>query len=208
MRCQRQSALSRAARVAVAITAATTWIPSFALADPLGPQDAVRSILTRASTVVEGEGTRNAKLLQLYVLAGELIDSRTMGRTALGDTLTSAPPERQAEFLDLFESLVVRAYLQKLLFFRNPRFEYSGFELAGETAIVKTRILTRKDAFRVDYPMSRAEGGWVATDIVVEDASLTRNYQRQFQSLLRYQSFEDLLDRLRRKVERLREAGE
>lgn len=173
-----------------------------------GPEETVRASLTRAKAVVEGEGTRNEKLVALQRIADGLIDSDTMGRKALAETLKEQPPERQAEFLELFGSLVVRAYLQKLLFFRNPDFRYPGFEEDGDRASVETRILTRKDAFRVDYPMRRTEQGWVAVDIVVEDASLTRNYRRQFGSLLRTQSFDDLLDRMRRKVNRLREASE
>ena len=197
-----------AAFVALALVTATAEPTDGEQTGTLGPEETVRSVLTRAMVIVDGEGTKNSKLSKLYVLAGEFISSDTMGRNALGETLASQTPEKEKEFLDLFGSLVVRAYLQKLLFFRNPNFEYEGFGLNGESATVTTQILTRKDTFRVEYPMHRSEEGWVATDIVVEDASLTQNYQRQFESLLRHQSFDALLDKLRRKVEHLRGAGE
>ena len=141
----------RHATALAAISIAAAVAPGVGSATEPGPQETVRGILDQAKAVVEGEGSRNDKLRRLHTLAGDLIDAETMGRNALGEVLEQASPESQAEFLDLFGALVVRAYLQKLLFFRKPDFEYVGLEVEGDAARVETRILTRKDAFQVDY---------------------------------------------------------
>ena len=168
------------------------------------PLDAVRTILTHASSVVATDSTREQKLELLRTLARDLFDTDAMGRDALGPLLVDEPAAQQEEFLALFDEFIVRAYLQKMLFFRDPEFAYGEVVVDGDTAVVHTSIKTRKDEFYIDYAMQRGSKGWVATDIVVEGMSLIRNYGDQFQSLLRTLSFEELLDRLRRKVHRLR----
>ena len=94
----------------------------------------------------------------------------------------------------------VRAYLQKLLLFRSPRFAYGDPRRAGDVVIVPTRIATVKDEYAVNYAMREREGRWVATDVIVEGISLTDNYRSQFASVLRDHSFSELLDIMRAKV--------
>ncbi len=168
------------------------------------PTEAVRVTLVRAEQVVAGDETREEKLNALREVARDLFDTGAMGRRAMGGDLDAHPPEQQAEFLELFDEFIVRAYLQKLLFFRDPRFGYGKEEVSGEEIIVHTVVRTENEDFYVAYAMKRSDERWLATDIVVEGVSLTRNYGEQFKSLLRTHSFEELLDRLRRKVKRLR----
>ena len=164
----------------------------------------VRATLVRATSVTEGDAPRNDKLAALREVARGLFDTDSMGRRAMGEALAARPADQQREFLDLFDEFIVRAYLQKLLFFRSPRFGYGDEERQGDQVTVHTVIRTENDDFYVAYPMRRADGAWLATDIVVEGVSLTDNYGEQFRSLLRTHTFEELLDRMRRKVARLR----
>jgi phospholipid transport system substrate-binding protein len=176
----------------------------FAAAPPLDDAaEAVRATLSRAQQVVVGPAERNEKLASLRVLARELLDARAMARRAIGKELATRSAEEREEFVELFEELIVRAYLQKLLFFRKPEFAYGEAEPQGEVTIVTTRILSAKDEYFVNYEMSRRDGRWLATDVVIEGISITRNYRSQFQTILRRQSFEELLARMRRTTRRL-----
>ena len=102
--------------------------------------------------------------------------------------------------------MVLRAYLQKMLFFRDPRFAYADPKIEGEEAIVYTKILAGGDAYFVDYAMHRNEGEWVALDVVIEGMSLMDNYRSQFANLLKNRSFEELLQLMRRKRPRYAKA--
>jgi phospholipid transport system substrate-binding protein len=127
-----------------------------------------------------------------------------MGRKAIGPRLAEQPSAQQEEFLTLFDELIVRSYLQKLLFFRQPRFAFGEAETGPDSVVVHTRIVTDKDEFYVDYSMHQRDGAWVASDVVIESISLTQNYSQQFAELLRSRSFGDLLELLRSKVAGLR----
>jgi ABC-type transporter MlaC component len=56
--------------------------------------------------------------------------------------------------------------------------------------------------------MERSDAGWLASDVVVEHISLAENFAEQFESLLERSSFDELLERMRRKVDRHREGSD
>jgi phospholipid transport system substrate-binding protein len=179
----------------LALVLAPALVSAAAADDPVA---AVRKTLDAALEVARGAGSQDEKLASLRAVARDILDTRTMGRRAIGDVLAAQPAERQEEYLSLFDQLMVRAYLQKLLLFRNPRFSYGEARRQGDVVIVGTEIVTSKDEYHVDYEMRQRDGRWVATDVIVEGISLTDNYRSQFATLLRDRSFDELLDLMRR----------
>jgi phospholipid transport system substrate-binding protein len=171
------------------------------------PEDAVRAVrdtLSKAHAVVLADESKDQKLAELRDLARDLIDTHEMGRRAIGARLTEQPSAQQEEFLDLFDEVIVRAYLQKLLFFRRPHFAFDHEDIRDGAVTVHTRILTERDEFLVDYEMHQRDGRWLASDVTIEGMSLTHNYAQQFAALLRARSFGELLELMRGKLVQLR----
>ncbi len=164
------------------------------------PSAAVRRTLDKASVLAGTDLTREQRLEALRGVVGELLDTRAMGRQALGPLLWDRSQNEQEEFLELFDELILRSYLQKLFLFPNPKFRLAREEQRGDSASVRTELLTTKDVYHVNYEMRREGDRWLATDIVVEGVSLASNYASQFASVLRDRSFEELLELMRRKV--------
>jgi len=173
-------------------------LPGLAFADT--PVEAVRGVLDQASAIIAEERPRNDRIFSLHRVARELLDTRTMGRRVLGRRLAEESPEVQERFHVLFDELIVRAWLQRLLLFDEPRFEYGGQITERDQPVVHTRIRTEVDAYAIDYEMRFAGEAWMATDIRVEGISLLRNYRSQFKNLLEHQTFEEVLARMERKV--------
>jgi phospholipid transport system substrate-binding protein len=169
-------------------------------APPEDPVGVVKRGLDTALALAHGSGTRDENLASLRTVARDILDTHAMGRRAIGDVLAAQPPAQQAEYLDLFDEVIVRAYLQKLLLFRAPRFSYGDPRRSGDAVIVTTRIATTKDEYRVDYEMRQRDGRWLATDVLVEGISLSDNYKSQFRDLLRDRSFAELLELMRAKT--------
>ena len=69
----------------------------------------------------------------------------------------------------------------------------------GNTARVDTKIITPRDEFTVTYQLRPQGDHWLATDIQIEDFSLTANFRTQLARLLSKTSVEDVLGRMRRK---------
>ena len=161
--------------------------------------DYTREILERARAIVNTDHPHNQKLAELEAVLKGFLDTDTMGRDALATHWKQFSPAQQKEFLTLFRTLFQRTYLQKLLFFEKPVFEYVGEAATEGYTRVDTKILTPRDDFAVTYRMRPSGGLWLATDIQVEDLSLTRNFEQQLDRQLTKGSIENLLESMRKK---------
>jgi phospholipid transport system substrate-binding protein len=163
------------------------------------PLEQTKTTLEATRVIVSTEKSHNDKLRELSDLLRTFLDAETMGRAAVDKHWSKFSPAQQKEFLTLFRELFQRTYVQKLLLFEKPDFEYVGETVTGDTAQVDTKILTTRDAFAVTYAMRRHGETWMAADIKIEDLSLTTNFRRQLDRLLTNSSVEQVLDRMRRK---------
>jgi phospholipid transport system substrate-binding protein len=173
--------------------------------DLAAPLAVVRATLAEAEAVVATDAPRARKLEALRGLSRDLVDTRALGRRSIGPVLRDQSEADQAEFLELFDLLIVRSYLQKMLFFENPHFRFGEPQREGRVVVVHTSILSGRDEYFVEYEMTRRGERWVARDVIVEGLSIARNYHHQFKSMLRDRSFAEILELMRRKTRRLRE---
>lgn len=165
-----------------------------------GPMAKTRSILQASNKIVTGPGDREQKLAALKELLRDFLDTDALGRQSMGKHLEGVTPAQEARFLDLFRDLFVRTYVQRLLLFEVPEFAYGEEKVTGDTAFVETEIVTANDRFSVDYKLRKAPSGWLATDILIEEVSLSSNFRAQFDKALKQDSFDGLLDKLDRKL--------
>jgi len=169
------------------------------MASAMTPLECTRQTLEQTRVIVDSNAPHNQQLSDLSALLQRFLDTDAMGKAALDKNWSKFSPAQQKEFLSLFRELFQRTYVQKLLLFERPDFAYVGEEITGAQARVDTKIVTPRDEFAVVYQM-RADGDrWLATDIKIEDLSLTANFRRQLDRLLDKSSVEEVLNRMRRK---------
>ena len=182
----------------VTVLCAVGFVPLNA-ATAVSPLEYTRQTLEQTRAIVDSDASHNQKLSELSTLLKAFLDTDAMGRAALDNNWSKFTPAQQKEFLTLFRELFQRTYVQKILLFEKPNFAYVGEQVDGRLARVDTKILTPRDEFAVVYQM-RADGSrWLATDIKIEDLSLTANFRSQLAHLLATSSPADVLDRMRRK---------
>ncbi len=163
------------------------------------PLDFTRDTLTETRAIIDSDRTHNQQLDALRVLLASFLDTDTMGKRALDKHWKKFSAAQRVEFLKLFRELFQRTYVQKLLLFDRPDFEYVGEEQEEGHVRVDTLIVTPRDEFAVTYQFQPASSGWLASDIKIEDLSLTTNFRRQLDHLLSKSSVENVLGRMRRK---------
>ena len=188
----------RGARIAAVVLVLGLLVA--ARAEVLGPLARTKQVLGKSHDIVVGPGDQKQKVRALNDLLGGFLDTEAMGRQAMGKHLDGRSPEEVQAFLDLFRQLFVRTYVQRLLLFDVPEFGYRGEKITGDQATVGTDIVTPKDRFGVDYRLRKTADGWQATDILVEDASLGDNFRSQFDAALAKESFDSLMERLKKKL--------
>jgi phospholipid transport system substrate-binding protein len=165
-----------------------------------GPLALTRDVLEHSNTIVRSSDDRTQKLHALSELLRGFLDTEALARLAAEKHLEGRSDAEVQEFFSLFHEFFVRTYVQRLLLFDAPDFEYGAETIQGDTAKVATQVVTPGDKFAVDYTLRKGAQGWRATDIQVEGVSLAKNFRAQFDAAVAKDSFQGLLDRLRAKV--------
>ena len=72
-----------------------------------------------------------------------------------------------------------------------------------QTVLIKVKKDGRTSEIVIEYKMRRAKGRWVVYDVITDDVSIVRNYRSQFNRIIRRDSYEVLVKKMRRKLEKL-----
>src|SRR5690606_2450213 len=129
-----------------------------------------------SNKIVTGTGDHNTKLAKLKELLRGFLDTDALGYKSIGKHIDGKTEAQKREFLDLFRELFIRTYVQRLLLFEAPDFEYGAEKVSGDKATVHTSIVTPRDKFAADYGLERKSKGWIAPDIRIEGVSLAENF--------------------------------
>ncbi|MGH7368062.1 MAG: ABC transporter substrate-binding protein [Candidatus Rokuibacteriota bacterium] len=128
----------------------------------------------------------------------EMFDWTEMGKQSLGHYWNERTAAERDEFVRLFAALFQRTYLSRIELADREQFQYLDETVEGDTATVKTTIVTKKGRqIPVDYLARRAGDQWKVYDLGISGTSLVNNYRAQFTTLVARSSYEDLIAKLR-----------
>jgi phospholipid transport system substrate-binding protein len=130
----------------------------------------------------------------------DFFDFASMSRLALGRHWRDISAEEREQFVQLYRELLENTYLDQVLEYRDEQVRFlDERELAENRAEVLTQVVRQNQLIPVNYRLIQQDGQWRIYDLVIENVSLSRNYRSQFASFLERNSFEDLLEELRRR---------
>jgi phospholipid transport system substrate-binding protein len=179
-------------------------------AQGMSPRDVVQTAVAHVVQIMEAaqatpqparagraqDGTRT----EIRKVAGELFDFGEIGRRALGRHWSGRSPQDQAEFVALFTDLLERAYVGKIEAYSGEQIVYSGELIDGEYATVKSRIQSKRHAeVALDYRLHRTDGRWKVYDVLIDGVSFVSTYRSELNRIIQLNSWDELMDRLRKK---------
>jgi len=133
--------------------------------------------------------------------AVERFDWEEMARRSLGRHWDQRTAEEKKEFVHLYSDLLERTYMDKVEGYSGEKVLYEGESVDGGYATVKVKIATKKNAdIHVQYRLKKEGNKWLIYDVSIEGVSLVNNYRMQFNSIIIQSSYENLVKRLRDKV--------
>jgi phospholipid transport system substrate-binding protein len=131
----------------------------------------------------------------------ERFDWEEMARRSLARYWDQRTDQEKKEFVRLFGELLERTYMNKVEGYSGEKVQYEGETLESEYAVVKVKIVTRKNVdIPVDYRLHKKGNDWFVYDISIEGVSLVNNYRTQFNSIISQSSYENLVRKLKEKV--------
>jgi phospholipid transport system substrate-binding protein len=156
--------------------------------------DEVIGVLDDASTKSQPAKRRAA----VRKVAEDIFDYPETARRALGPHWSARTPEEQRDFVAIFADLLDHAYLSKIDVYQGEKVQYTGETVDGDQATVKTTLVIPKGtSIPIDYRMHRVNDRWRVYDVVIEGVSLVANYRTQFNRIVRSESYQALVQKLR-----------
>jgi phospholipid transport system substrate-binding protein len=147
---------------------------------------------------LKGGTNASRRWVAIARVSEEIFDFGETARRSLGQHWDRRTPAEREEFVRLFTDLIQRSYVTKIDRYSGEKMVFRGETVDGDEAVVRT-ALTLDDGGRLplDYKMHHTRDRWQVYDINVEGVSLVANYRAQFNKVIRSESYEALVTRLK-----------
>ncbi len=166
------------------------------------PLDQLKVQIERVVKLLENPALKQdqaaARRAAVRRIVDETFDFGETARRSLARHWQARTPEERAEFVRLFAGLLERSYISKIELFNGERITYVGETIDGDSALVRTRIITKQGTeIPIDYRMYRRGDHWLVYDVVIEGVSLVANYRTQFNKIIQTTSYEELVKKMK-----------
>ena len=172
------------------------------------PTENIRKTTDKLLAIVSDPGLKTPdkakeKAQQIRKVVDERFDWEEMSKRTLARHWKKRTQKERAEFIVLFGELLERTYLDRVEGYSGEKVLYVGEKVKGKYAMVTVKIVTKNDTeILVKYRLKKKGGEWLVYDISIQGVSLVNNYRKQFNSIMTRSSYEDLIEKLRAKVEK------
>lgn len=186
----------------------------------LGPVDGVRAgnhedaaarfiedLADKAITSLgDGDVSRDIRKERFRTLLNEGFAIKLIGRWVLGRYWKRATEAEKAEYLKLFEEMLVSSYFERFTLYAGVKVAIIKTMAAGKRDAVVFSTITRPkggDPLKVNWRVRNREGVFKIVDIMVEGVSMGQTQRSEFSSVIREHGgeVEGLLVELRKRLE-------
>jgi phospholipid transport system substrate-binding protein len=166
---------------------------------------AERILAVLADPELKIAGQERARRQAVRRVAEDAIDFNETGRRTLGSHWETRSEDERQMFVSLFTDLLDRAFLRHVDRWDGEKLVVAGDTVDGERAIVHTKVLLRDGSqVPVDLAVVRNGGArWRVWDVRAMGGSLVSSYRAQFARMLQATAYDEMLLKLRAKVDSL-----
>jgi phospholipid transport system substrate-binding protein len=173
-------------------------------ADDINTQ-AERILAVLADPQLKVAGQERARRQAVRRVAEDAIDFNETGRRTLGSHWDARSDTERQTFVSLFTDLLDRAFLRHVDRWDGEKLVVAGDTGEGDRAIVHTKVLLR-DGSEVPVDLAVVRNGdarWRVWDVRAMGSSLVSSYRAQFGRMLQASPYDEMLAKLRAKVDSL-----
>lgn len=151
--------------------------------------------------MLKSESAKETKKQKLRSIYKGMFNEIEFSRRTLARNWDKLNAAQQKEFIELFEQVLEKTYIDKILSYTNEKIDFYKENIKSENlAEVQTKVITSSKEIPIFYRLIQKDGEWRVYDVVVENVSLVQNYRTQFNDILAKNTPEKLLEILRKKV--------
>lgn len=165
------------------------------------PTESVQSTITDLFSILGNEALKQPGRFEerrhhIERIIRRRVDCRRMAQQALGDPWMRLDDPQRREFVQLFVELIRDRVANNLDQYDDEQIFYRAEQRRGDWAEVRTALIGRKVDTALDFRLERQAGEWLVYDVVIDGASIVRNYRTQFTQIIRDASYEALVERM------------
>ncbi len=193
-------------KIFLIILAVCIFVPLYH-ADASSVQDQLKNSIDQILNILRDPSFKGEKCIQkrrafLRKVINERFSFAKMSQLSLARHWRKRSDEEKKLFIKLFGQLLEDTYISKIEAYTDEKVVYVKEFVKKRKAQVDTKIVTDTIEIPIDYRMYQTkDGSWMVYDIVIEGVSLVGNYRSQFDQILQKDTYEELVEELKKKVE-------
>ncbi|MDM8517430.1 ABC transporter substrate-binding protein [Desulfobacterales bacterium HSG16] len=198
------------------VFALTFAVPAISSATGDGPMSSLKKPVNELIDILKDpkykdKSAKDAQSEKIWPLIKGIFDFTTISKGTLGKYRKKFDKARLATFTEEFTTLLGETYLKKIQGgYQNETVKYLTEKIKetkrGPRAQVKTMLVRGSIEIPVHYNMLKVDGNWRIYDVKVEGVSLVKNYRTQFQKFLMKKNPDQLIEKVKKKAESLKQS--
>ncbi len=167
------------------------------------PTEWIRSILEEVMAIqtnpqLRGLEFRKEKRMAIKKIIAQNFQFDAMAKQVLSPYWQTLSEKNRSEFKTVFQDLFQDSYTKLVLdFLGREKILYTGEESHQDKASVKTIIVRMNEEIPVNYSLGAVGQRWLVEDVAIDGVSIIQNYQKSFSRVIRQESYEGLLKKMR-----------
>lgn len=193
--------------IVVSSFSSTAWAENIDTSNPYKMVDQVASKTFSRIKREKSNIEKNPEVLR-DIVSQELmpyVDSNYAAMKVLGKYYRNYPKEKVYEYINDFQPYIISTYANALTYYNDQIVEFEPEKDFSDEKQVSVKAIV-KDPGKPDIKLAfvvrkdRKTGAWQAYDMVVEGISLVSSKQSEFESILRQQGLQTVIDLMKDKT--------
>jgi phospholipid transport system substrate-binding protein len=168
------------------------------------PTESVKNTITDVLSILGNvalrePGRSEERRQQIEQVIRQRVNVLQMAQRALGSPWKRLNDAERLEFVSLFVELIRDTVANKIDQYYDEQVFYLVEQREGSFAQVRTNLMGPKVDTSVDFRLENQSGEWLVYDVVIDGASIVRNYRTQFSRIIRDSAYGGLTERMKQR---------
>ena len=169
------------------------------------PTESVKNTITDLLSILGNEalkqpGQFEERRQQIEQVIRHRVNFWQMAQRSLGAPWTRLNDTEREEFVGLFVELIRDRVANKIDQYYDEQVFYLVEQREGSFAQVRTNLIGPKIDTALDFRLENQSGEWLVYDVVIDGASIVRNYRTQFSRIIRDNTYAGLVEKMKQRV--------
>jgi phospholipid transport system substrate-binding protein len=148
----------------------------------------------------------DAKRTEMNKIVSGFLDFEELAHRSLAKHWDTLDRKQRAEFVNVLKELIERNYIKQVHGQPNYDLRFTKEEVNGSQATVDATLDAtsqgKKVKIEMEYKLLYKGGHWLVYDVVTDEQSMLENYRAEFNKIITKESFEALLKRMKKRLEK------